>query len=850
MENINYIENIIIKYTIKIIYNIICIIYYLHDALIHNTVLYKSKIIIKNPFLNYGVYDKNSEINDNLFILIPKNNYNISVDIYNEIIEECLYKNISKYLILYKISKEEFTNIFINNNVNYVNKNELERFNIYNYTLSNYNIVIKIFNISYDNILNYLNIFIKYSISNFYNFLTINTYYCSDTNNNYINKYIYDYINKLDNLDLLLDKYNLMTYSNKFRSRTFSLLLSKISIPEVINLVKNLPNEYILNNYKNYYELSKLLINDTSYLFDKTNLNSIDNYINKDNITTIFTKLSDKNRFLLFTKLMISNKFCHIVINNIQILSMMTNNMYEYNMLYKYLLSYSWIILYCDEKHKQNNVLTTDNFIFDINTAACLPLYFVTKKKKALNPYLPILINKKHINYEFNGIHNILHQRYCDAKHNNICTLTQFKIRLNLFCTYKDYDLFQDIDFKYYNMVIVGSSIAACLQRYHPLMHIFAKTREYVFSSELFNTYLDEYYSNSDIDVMFVASNIETYIDNVQYFYKTIYNTIQKYENCDICNDIKLTTKKLANVMVSYEFINNNITLNIDNTIIINNDDKIKYIRDNIFDKNIKELFKSHYHKLVEENYNNLILGLSENEINILKYKYPDIYNYNDFILDYNINIVANSPINIKLGFTYKYIIETKYIKHNIELFKIEQNDFMTSVANFHLPCVRGYYNGDNVYLTPSCISAHLTFINIDYTYFLCSKDPLFILHKYLARGFGTILSYSELTLMKQYISSHDSLKKLYTDRLKLEVEINDNIFRPRQYTPECYLNSTIVNLKNRYNSIFIYMYPYKYTNMNKQTLFIDFNKLHAIDENGKILPIKSYFIDMVINTI
>ena len=574
-------------------------------------------------------------------------------------------------------------------------------------------------------------------------------------------------------------------------------------------------------------------------------LNNMDDYINKHNITTIFINLSNKNRFLLFTKLMVSNKYCHMVINNIQILTLMADNIFKYNMLYKYLLSYTWIILYCDEKHKQNNVLTTDNFIFDINTAACLPLYFVTKKKKALNPYLPILINKKHINYEFNGIHNILHQRYCDAKHNNICTLTQFKIRLNLFCTYKDYDLFQDIDFKHHNMVIVGSSIVACIQRYHPLMHIFAKTREYIFSSELFNTYLDEYYSNSDIDVMFIASNIEIYIDNVNYFYKTIYNTIQKYEDCDISDNIKLITKKFVNIMVSYEFINNNIILNIDNT------DKIKYIRDNIFDKNIKDLFKPYYHELVKEHYNNLILGLSENEINLLKCKYPEIYNYNDFILDFNIHIVPESIINIKLGFTYKYIIETKYIKHNIELFKIDQNDFMTSVANFHLPCVRGYYNGDNVYLTPSCISAHLTFINIDYTYFLCSKDPLFILHKYLARGFGTILSYSELILMKQYISSHDSLKKLYIDnKIKLDIDINDNIFKPRRHIPECYLNSTVVDLNNRYQSIYVYIHPYNNKNTNKKLLFIDFNKLNAIDEDGKILPVKSYIIDMVINTI
>ncbi len=75
----------------------------------------------------------------------------------------------------------------------------------------------------------------------------------------------------------------------------------------------------------------------------------------------------------------------------------------------------------------------------------------------------------------------------------------------------------------------------------------------------------------------------------------------------------------------------------------------------------------------------------------------------------------------------------------------------MNTVANFHMPCVRAYYNGDNVYMTPSFVSAHMTFMNIDYKYFAGSKDPINIINKYRMRGFGCWLNKSELETYIKY---------------------------------------------------------------------------------------------------
>ena len=69
------------------------------------------------------------------------------------------------------------------------------------------------------------------------------------------------------------------------------------------------------------------------------------------------------------------------------------------------------------------------------------------------------------------------------------------------------------------------------------------------------------------------------------------------------------------------------------------------------------------------------------------------------------------------------------------------------------LPIVRSYYDGNTVYITPSCISACMTFLNMDYKYFAGSKDPIEIINKYRSRGFGTILNENEIKRLLEYSS-------------------------------------------------------------------------------------------------
>ena len=121
---------------------------------------------------------------------------------------------------------------------------------------------------------------------------------------------------------------------------------------------------------------------------------------------------------------------------------------------------------------------------------------------------------------------------------------------------------------------------------------------------------------------------------------------------------------------------------------------------------------------------------------------------FNFDINDIIININNGNELSIEYNFKYK--ISSSYLNHHFELFLTKIDDFAGLVSQFHLPCVRGYYNG-NLYLLPSCISAHLTYINIDYKYFCGVNDPIGIISKYYFRGFYTLINNYEKNQIIKY---------------------------------------------------------------------------------------------------
>jgi hypothetical protein len=99
-----------------------------------------------------------------------------------------------------------------------------------------------------------------------------------------------------------------------------------------------------------------------------------------------------------------------------------------------------------------------------------------------------------------------------------------------------------------------------------------------------------------------------------------------------------------------------------------------------------------------------------------------------------------------------------------IETFMVIGEDFFKTVARFHLPCVRAYYTGNNVYMTPTFITAMMTNVNVEYKYFSGQRDPVEILNKYRTRGFGTLLNNKE----KEYVYTYNKEHKQYCNMYNL----------------------------------------------------------------------------------
>lgn len=72
----------------------------------------------------------------------------------------------------------------------------------------------------------------------------------------------------------------------------------------------------------------------------------------------------------------------------------------------------------------------------------------------------------------------------------------------------------------------------------------------------------------------------------------------------------------------------------------------------------------------------------------------------------------------MKISEYTRFKIKSPLLSRPIEAFKSQGEDFFKTVSRFHLPCVRAYYTGDNVYMTPTFITAMMTCVNTEYKYF------------------------------------------------------------------------------------------------------------------------------------
>jgi hypothetical protein len=798
--------------------------------------------IIVNPFLNLLNFESTSidklyEEYKYVYIICLKPNEHIDNEIYKYNINKIKFNEIKKKLILLRVNINIISNYNHKNNLISLSSTTIEEINIFNYVLTKKIIGLLILNIDYENILLYISQYeTNTNLEQLFKLITLNMYF-NDNNNK-----TYKQISKL----LDFEDSNYWTYSYKCK-----IDLTKYFINRKFNLSNTLLKDigcYLKDIYKtkNYIDPSKLLLSGNfKYMVFNEKI------ITKDDINNLFDILDEKQKYLLFCNLIVSKRYCHLALNNIYLLRLMKDTLKEYAELFRYIIGYAWMKFYFDESIKKTFITKNDDFIFDINTASELPNYPFLISNPKLNPYMPILINDE----EFcpkNNIGSI--PDYCDRSLSNpICNLEEFKDRLNIFCTNSSKNnIFEHINFQQDNIAITGSVMSACLQKKHPLINLFnIKSND-----EQLARFYNEYYALADIDIMFLTEDIFDYMSKVQKFYcQIVVNMCNLYPTYAEPRHFKLVSEKTG-----YLFIHETKALRMLN----NSYKKLEEVKKSIEEPETKKIFESLFLLELEKFQKERLSKMTHEELDHFSVIYPDYFNFNN--LNWRIRFI-NDEFNKDSNFliNYKYQIKSPHLNHNLELFNVKYNDFFATVSTFHLPCVRSYYDGNNVYLTPSCISAHLTYMNIDYKYFSGSKDPIDIINKYRMRGFGTWLNHNEKIIFTKYSKYNIFWNKLYEIKSELNnnniygfLSMNHKLFHPRIYNLDSFNEAFPIDWLEPY---IIQKEPKVLSNVNEY--FIELSKrynitlsfpflsdMQVIGFNGKIRKLNKWVIETCWNII
>ena len=844
---------------------------------------------IQNPFiignkLLLPTDSESIEININnvanhfktLFVLVKKNDIPLIKSCFNKHIDEATLTYLSENLLIWKTSLHLLKNKANFDKTIIIEKSTLEKFNHLGIELSNYNLVVPIFTVAFKNILSYLeNKNGDSNLDKIYNNILLSNYFKDDIDN-IKNKFQFNQmIKSLDESNYWSMPYNCLSNLNQvFKLRKFH-----------VSCLKKIEESKESSDSADYLEMifkNKKYVDAASILKKQggNKLYIINNYCKytKEDINNLFSLLDEKQKYFLFCNLAISKNYCHLVINNEFILDMMKNKIEEFAPLFRYLFGYSWLRFYTEESIKKSNLKSTDDIIFDINTASKLPIFPFCLAHPKYNPYMPIMVADSQLKPEINmgGLKEPqLNNNKTNIHNNGICNIDEFRKNINMFITrHADNDLFAGLEWAKLKIAIGGSIMSACIQKKHPLVNIFNE----VTPEDKMVRYFNEYYSKSDIDVMFLTQNPFEYMKNVmEFFNQIVVNTCIINPSYAEPEHVNLNPLFQAHLIVQKDWVIKNI---------VNENITIDFIYKNLTDPSIIELFKP-YIKIELEN--KIKKDSEEQQIPIdeLKRNYPDyflpldkydikihIYNNNKDKVDKcetdSINKIVEETIlkddlleqpnvstQVVLKINYKYRIVSRHFDHPIELFMAKGDNFMSLVSQFHLPCVRAYYDGTNVFMTPTCVTANLTYMNIDYKYVASSTDIREIINKNRMRGFGSWLNDTEIESQIDYSSNTLFWSNLFgvvkEPINRGGLSLNHKLFRPRFINENSFHDSPYIDFTNGYKQHNDEVPLQTITDIDIQikTKFniqnfinFDMSKFTTIDKDGNIRPVQKWVIE------
>jgi len=879
---------------------------------------------IQNPFLSGNklllpIDTSFVEINETnaskyfkeVYILVKKSDNRLPIDFFKKFINEETLQQMKQELVIWKASLSIIKNKNNFEKLSIINQKNLQDFNQFSLDINENNLVLSIFNISFKNIINYLNNTNGISnVDQIYNYLVISNYLKDDLSNIKNKNHFESLLKNIEESTYWTLSYNCLTNLTKaFKYRRFNNIFRKL-----LKTDSDTKSENNKGNYLEFVMKTKKYVDASSFSGFK-NYHSMNNTTySRDDINNLFLSLDDKNKYFLFCNLIVSKEYTHLVMNNLFILDLMEKVIKEDSHLFRYLMGYAWLKFYFEESTKKSKLTIKDDCIFNIHTASKLPVFPFHHKFPKLNPYMPIMVDDKILNSEFNinGLINYkFNEMYKDYYNQGICNFDEFKRRFNLFATGNPkVDLFQGIEWEKDKIAISGSIMTACLQNVHPLMNMF---HEKIFDEKLIR-FFNEFYPLSDIDIMFLTNNVFQFMDRVQDFHnQMVVNVCSIYPAYAEPDHIKLIPSFQIHFFVKDSWIKRHI---------VNENITFDFIFTNIEEKAIQDLFKPFFKDELKKFVEHSVADKNEEDILLCKNTYSSYFqSYEDYNIkikiihtkdkrnmnkedtsmnkedtsinkedtsmnkDSDTNDKDNDSINkdsdtidkdndsinkerytnnkerkdIEIKINYKFKIKSPHLNHQLELFMSKGEDHMNLVSQFHLPCVRAVYTGDNVYMTPSCIFANMTYMNIDYKYFAGSKDPIDIINKNRMRGFGTWLNENEIDNFVKYSSEVDWWTGLYginknsneKNHIRGSQTLSHTLFHPRLINADYFYDAPPIDIENGYKDNYqgenIITRNDAMEELNKiyntKSDFITSN-LQVINSDGSINPLQKWVIE------
>jgi len=752
---------------------------------------------------------------------------------------------------------------------NIIPKNLLEQYNHFKVELNDMELVMCMFDINVDDAKLYVKLYGGlFKIDDIVKCKMLYQYFNCETYKYFINNRTSQIVKNCVDNEYWTLKYNCdkLNITDKFTKRTFGTKIGVNNISKLTNTNTDdnkLECEYIkrfnggiskdylhnIDENRNYVDTSVSVI-ESKYPSYKVN-NKKDVYT-KDQISELFRNIKDsKELYETFNTFALSKDLCHLVINNREVLEIMNPLFLKYAPVYKYIFGYAWLYMYTEECIIKTRTRESNRYVFDINTANKLPVFPWCIDDLHMNPYFMLLVDSKIIDSSnnFHGLPMI-------SNYNNygIDNFIGFKRKFNIFSTGNpNISLFDGLEtdektgkWKYF--AITGSSLPVCSLKRHPLLDVVSDQKDN--ETIQWNNFFNEYYNDSDIDVICSKTNTFDLMDEVNKLIKVITNNLNTIKNKDVSNDIIVKPDKNVLIVVNKQYIERYMIKDYPNiNYVIENfdNDEIKdyfYTEYITVKKNINRTLKQkyneqnnplykHYFKLSEQK--NVTIMLVEKTESKLKSRLVDteyaIY-LNDILPE---NEQVNNDENVmlfKVSESIKFKIYSKHMPRKIEIFKIKYDEVFSCVSRFHLPLVREYYDGNNVYMLPSCISSLMLYVNGDYKYFTGKRGPFEILKKYEGRAFGTVLNKTE---QKHLIEFNKIIGKKIEFGAK---SINSVIFRPlglsKYYTREY---NYVISKEDLYKC---YKDKYGFDN-NCSVRLLDFK---TINENGFINPLNKWILD------